>query len=63
MERKEIKITVAQKNSISSVLLILNEMIDEIEELCKTEDKRSILYEVSNNMNEKEKENVLKKNK
>ncbi len=59
MEKKEIKITVAQKNSISSVLLILNEMIDEIEDLCKMENKNSILYAVVNNLNEKEKANLL----
>ncbi|MCM8821189.1 MAG: hypothetical protein NC932_04485 [Candidatus Omnitrophica bacterium] len=60
MEGKEIKITVAQKNSISSVLLILNEVIDEIDDLCSTEGRKSILYEVVNNLDEKEKSNVLK---
>ncbi|MCM8819050.1 MAG: hypothetical protein NC915_06220 [Candidatus Omnitrophica bacterium] len=60
MERKEIKITEAQKNSISSVLLILNQVVDEIEFLCKTEKSESILYEVINNLSEKEKASVLK---
>ncbi|MCM8777750.1 MAG: hypothetical protein NC905_05770 [Candidatus Omnitrophica bacterium] len=60
MEGKEIKITVAQKNSIASVLLILNEVIDEIEDLCRTEGRKSILYEVVNNLDEEEKANVLK---
>ncbi|MCM8761879.1 MAG: hypothetical protein NC929_00980 [Candidatus Omnitrophica bacterium] len=60
MEGKEIKITVAQKNSIASVLLILNEVIDEIEDLCRTEGRKSILYEVVNNLDDKEKANVLK---
>jgi len=56
---KEIKITEAQKNSISSVLLILDETMDEIEELCMTQDKKGILYDVVNNLSEKEKGRVV----
>jgi len=56
---KEIKITEAQKNSISSVLLILDETMDEIEELCMTQGKKGILYDVVNNLSEKEKGRVV----
>jgi len=56
---KEIKITEAQKNSISSVLLILDETMDEIEELCISKDKKGILYDVVNNLSEKEKGRVV----
>jgi len=56
---KEIKITEAQKNSISSVLLILDETMDEIEELCMTQDEKGILYDVVNNLSEKEKGRVV----
>jgi len=56
---KEIKITEAQKNSISSVLLILDETMDEIEELCISQDKKGILYDVVNNLSEKEKGRVV----
>ncbi|MCX8082010.1 MAG: hypothetical protein N3D17_01215 [bacterium] len=59
MEEKDIKITVAQKNSISSVLLILNEIVDDIENLCNTSDKKSILYDIVNNLSEKEKSRVV----
>ncbi|HOL21646.1 MAG TPA: hypothetical protein PLQ41_02165 [bacterium] len=58
-EEKKIKITESQRNSISSVLLILNEVIDEIEDLCTTGDKKSILYEVVNNLNDREKSRVF----
>lgn len=58
-ETKNIKVTVAQKNSISSVLLILNEVIDDIEGLCNTEDKKSILYDVVDNLSKKEKNMVF----
>jgi hypothetical protein len=56
---KEIKITEAQKNSISSVLLILDETMDEIEELCISKDKKGILYDVVNNLSENEKGRVV----
>jgi len=56
---KEIKITEAQKNSISSVLLILDETMDEIEKLCMDKDKKGILYNIVNNLDEKEKVKVI----
>ncbi len=50
---KEIKITEAQKNSISSVVLILEETIEEIEKLCLTGERNGIVYDVVNNLDEK----------
>jgi hypothetical protein len=59
METTKIKITDSQKNSISSVLLILNEIIDEIEELCRNTGRNSILYNIVNNLSEQEIKEIL----
>jgi len=56
---KEIQITEAQKNSISSVVLILEETIEEIEKLCLTGNRKGIVYDVVNDLEEKARNRVM----
>jgi len=54
------KLTQPQKNSLRTALLILDERLDEIEELCRIKEKHSILYSIKNTLAEYESIGVMK---
>jgi hypothetical protein len=61
MAIKEIKITEPQRNSLRVTLVILNRTIDEIEEICKVNRKNGIIYDVINDLNEQEINEIILK--
>jgi len=54
------KLTGPQKNSLRTALLILEEWLDEIEELCKIKERHGILYSIKNTLTEHESLEVRK---
>jgi hypothetical protein len=53
------KFTEPQKNSIRTVLLILEECINEINKLCMIDEERGVLYTIKNTLSEKERRKLL----
>jgi hypothetical protein len=61
MANEKFKLTGPQRNSLRVTLTILNEIIDNIENLCVIDKKEGILYYTINDLSKQERDEIIKR--